>query len=139
MIRLIRRPAHPGELRHEVVWPAVFVGGAACAFVWFRLGWSLPECLFMKWAGLPCLGCGGTRSARCLVALDPVQGFLYHPGFTVVAFGLSLWTLYSAYVWISRDPLRLRLAMDEGGRALFRRALLAALVAHWAWQVFYLV
>ncbi len=138
MLRLIRRPPYPGELRHEVVWPGVLLGGAAAAFLWFRTGWSLPDCLLMKWAGLPCLGCGGTRSARCLAAFDPWQALLYHPGFTLTVLGLCLWTLYSAYVLVSRDPLRLRIAMDEAGRSWLRRCLVAGLVLHWVWQVCYL-
>ena len=138
MIRLVRRPAYPGELRHEVVWPAVFFGGAALAWLWFLTGWRLPECIFMRWTGLPCLGCGGTRSARCLVALDPLQAFLYHPGFVLVTLGLALWTIHSACALLSRDPLRLRLAMDEAGARTLRRLLLLALAFHWAWQVHYL-
>lgn len=138
MLRLIRRPPYPGELRHELVWSATFLGGAAAAFLWFATGWSLPDCLLMKWTGLPCLGCGGTRSARCLVAFDPWQALLYHPGFTLTVLGLCLWTLYSAYVLVSRDPLRLRIAMDESGRSWLRRGLVAALLVHWVWQAFYL-
>ena len=52
--------------------------------------------------------------------------------------GLCLWTLYSAYVLVSRDPLRLRIAMDESGRSWLRRGLAAGILLHWAWQVFYL-
>ncbi|MGA0133962.1 MAG: DUF2752 domain-containing protein [Opitutales bacterium] len=138
MIRIIRRPAYPGELRHEVVWPAVLTVGAACAFLWFRTGWRLPDCIFMKWTGLPCLGCGGTRSARCLVALDPGQAFLFHPAFVLTVIGLVLWTAYSAYVWLARDPMRIRLSADDAGRRLLRRALFLALALHWAWQAYYL-
>jgi hypothetical protein len=138
VLRLIRRPPYPGELRHELVWSATFLGGGAAAFLWFATGWSLPDCLLMKWTGLPCLGCGGTRSARCLVAFDPWQALLYHPGFTLTVLGLCLWTLYSAYVLVSRDPLRLRIAMDESGRSWLRRGLVAALLVHWVWQAFYL-
>lgn len=137
-MRLIRRPAYPGELNHELVWPAAFLGGALFAWLWFRLGVQLPECVFHRLTGLPCLGCGGTRCARNLVHLDFVQAFLFHPGFCLVVALAALWTAYSAVFWLRRDPLRLRVSFDPAG-ARRRRVLFAVLLgAHWAWQCYYL-
>lgn len=138
MLRLIRRPAFPGELNHELVWPAAFLGAAAFCWGWFLSGLQLPQCIFMRVTGLPCLGCGGTRCARNLVHLDLGQAFLFHPGFFLVVLLGVLWTVYSAAFWIRRDSLRLRLVIDRAYDRRLRIAFVAVLVVHWAWQCYYL-
>ena len=138
MFRLIRRPAYPGELNHELVWPLAFIGGAVFAWGWFLTGLKLPECVFHELTGLPCLGCGGTRCARHLVHLDFSQAFLFHPGFFLVVVAAALWTIYAAAFWLRRDTLRLRLAIDEPQARRLRIIFMALLVVHWAWQCYYL-
>ena len=138
MLRLIRRPAYPGELNHEVVWPAAFLGVAVFAWGWFLSGLQLPQCIFMRLTGLPCLGCGGTRCARNLVRFDFWQAFLYHPGFFLVVTLAGLWTIYAAIFWLRRDPLRLRLYVEPSASRRLRIAFVAVLVIHWAWQCYYL-
>lgn len=138
MLRLIRRPAYPGELNHELVWPAVFLGGAVFAWGWFLTGLSLPSCVFMRLTGLPCLGCGGTRCARALVRLDWGQAFLFHPGFTLVVALAAAWTIHSAVFWLRRDALRLRFHVQPDRSRRLRLAFVAFLVAHWVWQCYYL-
>ena len=138
MLRLVRRPAFPGELNHELVWPLGFLGALLAGWAWFQTGWQLPGCLFMKWTGFPCLGCGGTRCARHLAAADLGGAFLYHPLFSLVVLGGALWTLWAAVWWLRRDPLRLRLATDEAGRAWLRRGFIVALALNWFWQCHYL-
>ena len=137
-IGLVRRPAYPGELNHELVWPLVFLGGAVFAWTWFQTGIQLPPCIFHELTGLPCLGCGGTRCARQLVQLNFFEGFKFHPGFASLVVGAAVWTLYSAVFWIRRDRLRLRLSVDEQGERVLRWTFIAILVAHWAWQCYYL-
>ena len=51
MLRLIRRPAYPGELNHELVWPAAFLAGAVFAWGWFLAGLQLPQCVFIRLTG----------------------------------------------------------------------------------------
>ncbi|MBM3868423.1 MAG: DUF2752 domain-containing protein [Verrucomicrobia bacterium] len=138
MLRLIRRPAYPGELNHELVWPAAFVSGAAFAWAWFLSGLQLPQCFFIRLTGLPCLGCGGTRCARSLVRLDFAQAFLFHPGFCLVVMSALFWTLYSAVFWLRRDTLRLRFFVAPGQTRRLRVAFGLLLAVHWAWQCYYL-
>ncbi|MEO0040405.1 MAG: hypothetical protein RIS38_1353 [Verrucomicrobiota bacterium] len=138
MLRLIRRPAYPGELNHELVWPGVFLGGAVFAWGWFLTGLSLPSCVFMRLTGLPCLGCGGTRCARALVRLDWGQAFLFHPGFCLVVALAAAWTIHSAVFWLRRDALRLRFHVEPDRSRRLRLAFVAFLVAHWVWQCYYL-
>ncbi len=138
MLRLIRRPAYPGELNHELVWPAAFVAGAVFAWGWFLSGLQLPQCVFIQLTGLPCLGCGGTRCARNLVHLDFGQAFLFHPGFFLIVILAALWTVYSAVFWIRRDTLRLRIFVEPAYSRHVRIIFLVVLVVHWAWQCYYL-
>ncbi len=137
-IRLVRRPAFPGELNHEFVWPLVFLGGALFAWGWFQTGIQLPPCLFHEYTGLPCLGCGGTRCARQLVHLNFLEALKFHPGFFLLVMAGAAWTLYSAFFWLRGASLRLRLSTDERGDRLLRRLFIAFLALHWAWQCFYL-
>ena len=138
MLRIVRRPAYPGELNHELVWPAAFVAGAVFAWGWFLSGLQLPQCIFIRLTGLPCLGCGGTRCARNLVHLDFGQAFLYHPGFFLVVMLATLWTVYSAVFWLRRDTLRLRFFVEPTYSGRLRWIVIALLAAHWAWQCYYL-
>jgi hypothetical protein len=138
VLRLIRRPAYPGELNHELVWPAAFLGGAVFAWGWFLTGLQLPQCFFMRVTGLPCLGCGGTRCARNLVNLDFGQALLFHPGFFLVVTLAALWTAYSAIFWLRRETLRLRLYVEPAYARRVRIAFVFVLIAHWAWQCYYL-
>ena len=138
MLRLIRRPAYPGELNHELVWPAAFVSGAVFAWVWFLSGLGIPQCVFIRLTGLPCLGCGGTRCARNLAHLDFGQAFLYHPGFFLVVLAATLWTVYSAVFWLRRDTLRLRFFVEPAQTRRLRVTFFLLLAIHWAWQCYYL-
>jgi hypothetical protein len=138
VLRLVRRPAYPGELNHELVWPLAFLGLAGAGWAWFQTGWQLPACLFMKWTGFPCLGCGGTRCARQLASGDLAQAFLFHPLFALLVLGAVLWSSWSLVWWLRRDPLRLRLAADEAGARRLRRGVLVALLLNWLWQCHYL-
>ena len=138
MLRLFRRPAYPGELDHELVWPLAFLGGAGFAWAWFLTGWKLPDCVFLRVTGLPCLGCGGTRCARSLVRLDLGQAFLYHPGFFLLVTAAAAWTAYAAVFWLRRDTLRLRLHVEPSASRRLRLAFVLLLAVHWAWQCHYL-
>ena len=108
------------------------------AWGWFLSGLQLPQCVFMRLTGLPCLGCGGTRCARNLVDLDFGQAFLFHPGFFLVVLLAAVWTIYSAVFWFRRDTLRLRLVLKPFNSLYLRMAFVAVLLAHWAWQCYYL-
>jgi len=138
VLRLTRRPAYPGELNHELVWPAAFLGGALFAWAWFQTGLQLPQCVFIRLTGLPCLGCGGTRCAHNLVHLDFAQAFLFHPGFFLVVISALIWTLYSAVFWLRRDTLRLRFFVEPAQARRARVTFVLLLAVHWAWQCYYL-
>lgn len=138
MIRFIRRPAFPGEFNHELVWPLAFIGVLTGAWVWFQTGLKLPDCWFFHITGFPCLGCGGTRCARQLTELHLTQAFLFHPGFTLLMLLGLVWSVYSAYFWVSGRGLRWRVVMDEAGETQLRWIFGGLLLLHWLWQCYYL-
>jgi hypothetical protein len=138
VIKVVRRPAYPGEFNHELIWPLAFVGAVLFAAIWFQLGLKLPDCWFFHVTGYPCLGCGGTRCARQLTELHFHQAFLFHPGFTLLVAWGFLWSCYGIYFWFSGSSLRWRLVIDEAGETSLRWGFGFLLVIHWLWQCYYL-
>ena len=53
-----------------------------------HLSWQSFPCLFHKWTGYYCPGCGGTRAVKALLRGHIGQSFLYHP---VVLYGAVLY------------------------------------------------
>lgn len=96
-----------------------------------------PECGFRKTTGLPCLGCGGTRSVRALVSGDLVAATRFNPAvivgiFTLMAWGATGWTRYRRGIEPPSFP--------EQNRRLKRNALIAAvlLLLNWIYLYFFL-
>ena len=50
-----------------------------------------PPCVFHKWTGYYCPGCGGTRAVKALLRGDVIGSFFYHP---VVLYGAVLYGWY---------------------------------------------
>lgn len=138
MIKFVRRPAFPGELNHELIWPLVFVGGGIFAVVFFSLSGETPQCLFHNLTSLPCLGCGTTRCARNLVMGHWWQAFKFHPGFFLFFLGAIAWTFYSLIFWLRGDYRRLRFFTEERHRPRWIFLILTGIALHWAWQCYYL-
>lgn len=138
MIRLVRRPAFPGETNYELVWSLAFIGFSFFAFIFFQLGGTSPGCLFYRLTSIPCLGCGATRCARAWIHGDFWAAFKYHPGFFVILILGFIWTLYSLFTWMSGSVLRLRFVTSESGRKLFFPSLFVIALVHWIWQCYYL-
>jgi len=96
-----------------------------------------PACGFRKLAGLPCVGCGGTRSARALAAGRIGESIRFNPG-VVLGVGATLaWTVSGCSRYLRRVPLP---RPSEQNRRMGRNALLAAalLLLNWIYLVFFL-
>lgn len=75
-----------------------------------HLSWKSFPCLFHKWTGYYCPGCGGTRAVRELFLGHWAASFFYHP---VVPYGAALygWFMIShtvEYLTKGRCPIGLR-------------------------------
>ena len=44
----------------------------------FPADFALPPCVFHKWTGYYCPGCGGTRAVKALLRGDVIGSFFYH-------------------------------------------------------------
>jgi hypothetical protein len=96
-----------------------------------RFAVALPGCPLRRWTGIPCPTCGGTRAVVSLAGGDVVGALSLNPLVTVgavafVAFGLAapLWLALGGKVpELSSLPPWVRVA------------LVAALLASWAWVV----
>jgi hypothetical protein len=132
-IRLVRRPLLPGEFNAEKWVPLTLVASGIAAWVAFHLGLNTPGCGFRRLTDLPCLACGGTRSARALLAADFLSALAFNPLF-VLSIGLVvLWSVWAIFDRIRGQYLRLRLVTDPAGSRLLRWGLAISLVFHWIW------
>ena len=67
---------------------------ALLAFVGWRNLEALPDlCLFHRWTGLPCPGCGLARSLAAACCLDFPAAFRFHAFGPFLALGLLAWGL----------------------------------------------
>ncbi|MFN7340452.1 MAG: DUF2752 domain-containing protein [Opitutia bacterium] len=132
-IRLVRRPLLPGEFDAEKWVPLALVASCFAAWVAFRLGLTTPGCGFRRLTDLPCLACGGTRSARSLLAADFLSALAFNPLF-VLTLGLAvLWSAWAVFDRIRGQSLRVRLVTDPAGSRLLRWGLAIGLIIHWMW------
>lgn len=96
-----------------------------------------PDCGFRKALGLPCLGCGGTRSALALVSGNVRESVRFNPA-VVFGIGVSLaWTAVGCTRFFRGVPLP---ETKEQGRRLLRNAVIAALLLllNWLYLIFFL-
>lgn len=66
---------------------------------WVLLSWILPhtassECLFFKYLGIYCPGCGGTRSLIAFLHGQFLKSFCFHP-FIMYVFVMYMWFMVS--------------------------------------------
>lgn len=117
-------------LRWAILGAAVVLCGAAAALL-YRFG---PNglgvgsvCLFHRWTGLHCAGCGMTRATYALMHGDPGTAFRYNPLgvilFPIALFGSSI----EAIAWARGKPLSWRLRVGARGAV----GLLWVVVAFW--------
>jgi hypothetical protein len=80
------------------------------------IGFSL--CVFQRMTGLPCPGCGLTRSVACITHLKPGAAWAYHP-FGFVAYALLLVVFASNLLGAARRERLLRWFEGHGEGANF--------------------
>ena len=112
----------------------ILVFAAAAAFVGALLwlahysGLGLSLCAWKGMTGLPCAGCGGTRSVAMLLHGDVNSALAMNPAAIVAVAGTLLLTIYAGVVVACRlEPLRPSFLRPK----FWRFALLGLLVANW--------
>lgn len=77
------------------------------------VNFALPPCLFHKWTGYYCPGCGGTRAVKALLRGDVIRSFFYHP---VVLYGAVLYSWYMishTIEYLSKGKFRISMPYRE--------------------------
>lgn len=123
------------EVDHELVWGLVFLASALAAGLVLMTG-PLPEmvCPFRGMTGLPCPTCGATRAGLALVSGDILLALRMNPPAAVALLGLAPYVAYALVVaWL--DWPRLRVRFSAADWLLCRGAVLASVVATWAFLI----
>jgi hypothetical protein len=97
----------------------------------------LPECGFRNVAGIPCVGCGGTRSMRALSRGKIVEAARFNPGVvTGVMFSFGWVALGCARYQLGISPP----SISEQNRRLRRNSLVVGglLLLNWIYLLLYL-
>ena len=87
------------EAPRRLFGPIAFFGLVAGAIViaWLIqfLGLTLPKCSMLKFTGIPCAFCGGTRSLQAIGHLDFASAFWWNPLVTLGAIGAAVAAIFS--------------------------------------------
>ncbi len=74
-----------------------------------------PLCLFQRWTGLHCAGCGMTRATFAMMHGDPVSAFRYNP-LGMILFPIAMvGALIEAIGWACGRPLPWRMKVGARG------------------------
>jgi hypothetical protein len=118
----------PPRVRHTfwLVGPLVtFVAVVALLIVarsYDQLPVRPPECSFRKVAGIPCLGCGGTRAARALAEGKIVEATRFNPA---VVMGVLVSVAWVAAGWTRYHRGAIPPSITEQNRRLKRNLVIA--------------
>lgn len=129
------RHLHPGELDHERLWLAVTVCAAFIGWGILASGLPTPRCIWHEMTGFPCPCCGGTRTARHLLAGRLDAALSTNPLVFLAFAAVLLYDIYAASTLLFRLP---RLRLEEVPHWLgngVRIGTVAALLANWAWLI----
>jgi len=116
---------------------AAVVGLLIAARYYERLPVQAPPCGFKTTAGIPCVGCGGTRAMMALVSGRLFDAVRFNPAVVIGVFVSALWAV--AGVWNYRRG-RSPLPVPEQNRLIKRVALiaLALLTINWIYLILFL-
>ena len=107
-MRLLWRRRFVPETDHELIWLAVSIASIAGGAAWLAMALPWPRCPFLAITGLPCVTCGGTRSAMAFLRGDFLSALQWNPLAFVAFCALLAFDLYAAIVLAGRMP-RLRI------------------------------
>jgi hypothetical protein len=116
---------------------AIFAGLAVLAALGVRLvgvdGAGFTLCLFKAVTGIPCMTCGTTRALARLGRLDLPGAFAMNPLAALAGLAVLPWAL--ADLWLTRRGHALALDLTRGQQAVLRVAVVAAVLANWAYLI----
>jgi hypothetical protein len=130
-MRLLWRRRSARETDHELIWLAVSLASIAGGVAWLALSLPWPRCPFFSVTGLPCLTCGGTRSAIAFLHRDFLSALRWNPLVFAAFCGLIVFDLYALIVIAGRTP-RLRVVeWTVAEKKMVRIAVISLLALNW--------
>jgi len=131
------RIRHPTILVGPLVTLAAVVALLGIARIYDRLPLRPPECGFKAVLGIPCAGCGGTRSMRALAAGHLVEAVRSNPAVVLGVFVSMAWAM-NAWLRFRRGVEPLPVAAQN--RCLLRGAIItgAILLLNWIYLLLFL-
>jgi hypothetical protein len=88
------------------------------------VGW-MPGCLFRKYTGIECPGCGMTRGTYAILHGEFIEGFLYNP-VGMILFPLAMIALGIEVIgWVRGKPLPFRLNPGRWGATVLAVVIIA--------------
>jgi len=134
-VKITARRLGADETDHELIWLCVSVASAIGAWLWLRLGYPVPRCVWHELTGIPCPSCGATRSVIALLAGKWTAAFLLNPLIFFGALSVALYDIYAAAVLAASAP-RLRLnPLSRRTSNIIRLTILAAVASNWVWLI----
>lgn len=126
------RDAQRDDRQIAALWAVSAGGFLALRPLWLAAAGVFPPCLWHRWTGLPCPGCGTTRAVLGLLRGQLGQAFGSNP---LAATGVVVFVVVGlvAPVWLAaggRIP-----AVGSGPKPGWTAAAALALVANWTWLV----
>lgn len=102
-----------------------------------RLPVEPPRCGFKDTFGIPCVGCGGTRSMRALASGDAWGALRFNPGAVAGVVLCGIWMISGSLRFFTGTPVP---PLAEQNRRLKRNAAIALvlLVLNWIYLVLFL-
>ena len=132
-MRICWKRLEPAETDHEALWLGVSTAGLVASAVWFALRLPWPSCAFHALTGLPCVTCGGTRSAIQFLHGHFHAALLFNPLVFACLCAIALFDFYAFAVLAMRAP-RLRLAdWKRTETKVVRIVAIALLALNWAY------
>ena len=93
----------------------------------------VPSCIFHDITGVPCLTCGGTRSAVALSQFDILSSFLNNPLVPLFAAGLFVFSTLISIGYVLNKNAELILSTTE--KKLIRYSVFAIIGVNWLFLI----
>ena len=122
---------------YDLVWSGIslvfFAGGLLYPLIHGMVGSLLPACHFKSIIGIPCVGCGSSRSLIAFSHGGILEAFRMNPLFGGLCFFSLLVIGYTLLVRVCRVP---RLDLPPTGGWVYSVAIPSLILLNWAFLVF---
>lgn len=124
--------AHLGSVAIVALWASIILAG-----IWIekRTGTALTLCTFKRLTGIPCAGCGSTRSVLALLNGEVSRAFEFNPLTFIFLTGTPVWL--GASWWLSKAGASASAGLTQRRQFVVIVVILVAVAANWVWVLRY--